>query len=218
MIYVVGCPSGGTSAVAGVLATLGVRMGASVQSNRDVESKRRKCDDGAQASWWHNTHECPLMCGLADEYWQINTPFLGWNHIRAKSVIDTYKRARIAEEGPIGVKDIRLGALLCDAGVGVNDTIVIVDRSVESSYRSWVRRNERLGTKQQFDHAGFVAQCIWFKDHLASNKQCYRVCYEEMLDDPADTAMFLALALELDEGKVSEAADTIRNYKGESFA
>lgn len=220
MIYVVGCPSGGTSAVAGMLSIMGVSMKRQEVRHLSPSSADTKSRGGGVdvAKWWHETHECHLMLGLLDEYWQMNTPFPGWNTVRARSIVDTYKRARSKEDGLVGVKDVRLGALLCDAHPSPNDIIIAVDRSVESSYRSWVRRAVRLGTKQQFDHASFVVQCHWFKDHLASQHPCIRVSYEELLDDPDDTASFLAISLKLDESKCELAADSIRNYKGESFA
>lgn len=214
MIYVVGCPSGGTSAVAGMLRSMGVKMGVQAAST----TGENRGPGWVHADWWHDVCECPFMSRVLDEYWLLNTPFLGWNHVRAKSIIDMYARTRSKDDGLCGVKDVRLGALLCDAKPSPDDAIVVVDRSFNASFRSWVNRAVKLGCSQQFDHAGFVAQCHWFKEQVAKNYPVIRVSYEDMLDDAGDTAAFLAFALKLDESKVDDAAKFVTDYKGQSFS
>lgn len=199
-IAVLGVPSGGTSAVAGVLAALGVNMG-------------HTSPDGCA---WH-THECTALGAIVSDAWPANW---GDSRVDTRMTIEPFRSyvSRRPQSSPWGFKHPCAQIILqyAEAHFSNRLTIVSVERPLETSITSWVRRIRKHDPTPGAEHgwAAFITkmwsikQAVWL-----IRPPDVTIRFQELLDEPEEVITELARELGLDQSKVDIAVATIAHHR-----
>ncbi len=216
MYAVIGTPSGGTSAVAGVLRCLGVEM----LGSEDVVSQFRLGFPPPLkgVAWWHESNECHALNAIMERYWPMGALSAACDDQEAVRMFDKYIELRVQHGcSMIGFKDPRVQAILSlYSELPEWLKVVIVDRPLEDSVRSWRFKQQRMGLSngRQIKGAAFVASMWAMKCDVAQRFPIHsRVSYPGLLSDPREEIAAMAQDLGLPTLNLDAAIASITEFK-----